>query len=120
MAKKIKTKKRESAKLIFGGDIEIGDTLNIFQKGASPFLGIVIKKNSGGGPSATFTIRGIYSGVGVEKIYPLYSPTIIKIERLKSAKVRRAKLYYLRDKIGKKAELKEKNKKTPKADTKKG
>ena len=94
--------------------LKVGDTITVYQKGQAAFTGVVIKKHAGLSPSATFTVWAILSGVGVEKIYPLHSPLITKIERIKSAQVRRAKLYYLREKVGKKAELKEKTTK-PKA-----
>ena len=61
------------------------------------FEGIILAHRGGAGPSATMTIRKISDGVGVEKIFPLYSPTIVNIELVKQAKVTRAKLYYLRD-----------------------
>ena len=64
----------------------------------APFEGIVIARKHGNEAGGTFTIRKIISGVGVEKIFPVHSPTIEKIEILKKAKVRRAKLYYLREK----------------------
>jgi len=88
--------------------IQPGDTLNIYQKGYSKFSGVVLAKRGKKNPSASFTVRAILSGVAVEKIYPLFSPLITKIERLKKAKTRRAKLYYLREKIGKELKLKEK------------
>ncbi len=72
------------------------------------FEGIVIKISNGQSISGSFTLRKIASGVGVEKTYPLHSPLIAKIERIKSSRVRRAKLYYLRSKIGKKGKLKNK------------
>lgn len=61
------------------------------------FEGIIIAKRGGKGAGATITVRKISHGVGVEKIFPLHLPTILKIEPVKQAKVRRAKLYYLRD-----------------------
>ena len=64
----------------------------------APFEGMVIAKKHGNEPGATFTVRRIISGIGVEKIFPLHSPRIEKIEIIKKAKVRRAKLYYLRTK----------------------
>lgn len=64
----------------------------------SMFEGIVIAKKHGNEAGATFTVRKIVSGIGVEKTFPIYSPTIEKIEIIKRSKVRRAKLYYLREK----------------------
>lgn len=73
------------------------------------FRGVVISRQpkSGKGPSATFTIRKISEGVGVERIFPVHSPFIEKIEIDSSSKVRRSRLYYLRELKGKKARLKE-------------
>ena len=71
------------------------------------FAGTVIAKN-GGGVRESFTVRRISHGVGMEKVFPLHSPAIAKIEHVRSAHVRRAKLYYLRDRTGKKARLRAK------------
>lgn len=73
-----------------------------------PFEGDVIAVR-GGGMSRTFTVRKISSGVGVERIFPINSPKIQKIEVLREGKVRRAKLYYLRNLSGKAARIKSKN-----------
>jgi len=70
------------------------------------FEGIVIARKHGKGISATITVRKEIGGIGVEKIFPIHSPTIEKIEILEKHKVRRAKLYYLRGLKGKKARLK--------------
>lgn len=70
------------------------------------FEGIVIRRR-GSGTSATFTVRKVSFGVGVERTFPLHSPRIEKIEIVKRAKVRRARLYYLRERAGKSARLKE-------------
>ncbi len=71
------------------------------------FEGVVIARN-GGGLSETFTVRKISFGVGVERIFPLHAPIIQKIEVLRRGDVRRAKLYYLRDRVGKATRIKEK------------
>lgn len=71
------------------------------------FAGIVIARK-GSGIHETFTVRRISYGVGVEKVFPLYSPVIEKVETIRKGKVRRAKLYYLRDRVGKAAKVKEK------------
>lgn len=75
------------------------------------FEGLVIGQHRGG-VRATFTVRKVSFGQGVERIFPLHSPTIDKIEVIRSAKVRRAKLYYLRDLRGKAARMKEKKRTT--------
>ena len=71
------------------------------------FQGTVIKRK-GGGTSETFTVRKISGGVGVERIFPLHSPNLTKIEVVRRGRVRRAKLYYLRKRKGKAAKVKEK------------
>ena len=95
--------------------INPGDIIRVHQKikeGAKEriqvFEGIVIKTHRKIGPSATFTVRKISSGIGIERIFVLQSPNIVKIEFKKSSKVRRAKLYYLRNLSGKALRLKEK------------
>ena len=70
------------------------------------FEGIIIAKKHGG-IRETITVRRISYNVGVEKVFPIHSPTIVSFETIRRGKVRRAKLYYLRDKIGKKAKVKE-------------
>ena len=70
------------------------------------FEGYVIARN-GSGISATFTVRKVSFGVGVERTFPVHAPTIAKVERVAIGDVRRAKLYYLRDRIGKAARIKE-------------
>ena len=96
-------------------DIRPGDNVRIHQKikekdkeRIQPFEGIVIARKHGKGISATITVRKVISGVGVEKIFPLHSPIIEKIEILKRGKTRKAKLYYLREAKGEKARLKRK------------
>ncbi len=86
--------------------IKPGDTVRVHQKIQDKgktriqiFEGVVLARKHGTEPGATFTVRKVASGVGVEKIYPLYSPNIDKIEIVKRAKVRRAKLYFIREKV---------------------
>ncbi|MBU1102411.1 50S ribosomal protein L19 [Patescibacteria group bacterium] len=73
-----------------------------------PFEGLIIATKHGRGLDGTFTVRKIAEGVGVERTYPLHSPTIDKIEILKTSDVRRAKLYYMRERFGKSAKMKSK------------
>ena len=91
-----------------------GDTINVGVKvvegsksRVQNFEGVVIAISSGGGMDKTFTVRKISNGVGVERIFPLNSPNIESIKVIKKGKVRRAKLYYLRDLKGKAARIKE-------------
>ena len=87
-------------------DIRAGDTVRIHQKIQEKgktriqiFEGLVLARKHGTEPGATFTVRATLSGVGTEKIFPLYSPLIDKIEVVRRSKVRRAKLYYIREKV---------------------
>jgi|TARA_B100000809_G_scaffold247287_1_gene276156 large subunit ribosomal protein L19 len=73
------------------------------------FEGVVIAISAGGGINKTFTVRKISNGVGVERIFPIHSPNLETIKVLKRGKVRRAKLYYLRNLKGKAARIKERN-----------
>ena len=94
-----------------------GDTISIGVKviegeksRIQQFEGTVIAISSGKGTSKTFTVRKLSNGVGVERIFPFHSPNIDSIKVLKRGKVRRAKLYYLRDRVGKSAKIKERKK----------
>ena len=96
-------------------DLRAGDTVKVYQKikegdkeRIQIFEGVVIARKHGKGINATFTVRKISDGVGVERIFPLHAPFIEKLEITKRAKVKRAKLYYLRNLRGKKAKLKQK------------
>ena len=93
--------------------MEIGDLLKIHLKVTEGtreriqiFEGYLIARD-GGGLTETITVRRVSYGIGVERILPLHSPKIAKIEKVRSGKVRRAKLYYLRDRVGKAARIKE-------------
>jgi len=93
-------------------DIRPGDTVKVYQKikeKIQVFEGLVLAKKHGQGITSTITVRRVIDGIGVEKVFPIHSPTIEKIEILKRGKVRRAKLYYLRKAKGKKARLKKKD-----------
>ena len=94
--------------------VEVGDTVRVHVKvkeGARErvqvFEGTVIAKKHGG-VAETFTVRRISYGVGVERVFPVHSPSIVKVETVRHGYVRRAKLYYLRDRFGKAAKVREK------------
>ena len=94
-------------------DLHVGDTIKVHQRikegnreRIQVFEGIVIKKQ-GGGLNATFTVRRVAYGVGVEKTFLIHSPMVEKVEVVRVGKARRAKLYYLRDRVGKSAKTKE-------------
>ena len=95
-------------------DFNVGDTVRVYGKikegnreRIQVFEGIVLKRQ-GGSSRETFTVRKFSNGIGVEKTWPLHSPNVEKIEVVRYGKVRRAKLYYLRDRVGKAAKVKEK------------
>lgn len=95
-------------------DVRSGDTVRVSQKikegdkfRIQVFEGTVIAKKHGG-VSETFTVRRVAHGCGIERVFPLHSPTVEKVEVVREGKVRRAKLYYLRDRVGKAAKVKSK------------
>ena len=94
-------------------DFHVGDTVKVYGKikegnreRIQVFEGIVLKRQ-GGSNRETFTVRKTSNGIGVEKTWPLHSPNVEKIEIVRRGKVRRAKLNYLRDRVGKRAKVKE-------------
>ena len=94
-------------------DINAGDTVKVFQRfkdgdkeKTQIFEGLVLARKHGNEAGATITVRKMASGVGVEKVFPVHSPMIVKIEVLRQSKVRRSKLNYLRTAKGKRAQLK--------------
>ena len=94
-------------------DFNVGDTVKVYGKikegnreRIQVFEGIVLKRQ-GGGARETFTVRKNSNGVGVEKTWPLHSPNVEKVEVVRRGKVRRAKLTYLRGRVGKRAKVKE-------------
>ena len=94
-------------------EVNIGDTVKVHElikegtrERIQIFEGTVISRR-GGGISETFTVRRVSYGVGVEKTFPIHSPHVQKVEIVRRGKVRRAKLYYLRDRVGKASKVKE-------------
>ncbi len=94
-------------------EFSVGDTIKVYGKikegnreRIQVYEGVVLKRQ-GGGNRETFTVRKTSNGVGVEKTWPLHSPNVEKIEVVRRGKVRRAKLTYLRDRVGKRAKVKE-------------
>ena len=94
-------------------DFRVGDTVKVYGKikegnreRIQVFEGVVLKRQ-GGSNRETFTVRKTSNGIGVEKTWPLHSPNVVDVKVIRSGKVRRAKLYYLRDRVGKAAKVKE-------------
>ena len=94
-------------------DVQIGDTVKVHvwikegeRERIQAFEGTVIAKRHGG-VAETFTVRRTAYGVGVERVFPIHSPFVEKVEIVRKGRVRRAKLYYLRDRVGKAAKVKE-------------
>ncbi len=94
-------------------DFNVGDTVKVYAKvkegnrvRTQIFEGTVLKRQNGGARE-TFTVRKSSNGIGVERTWPVHSPNVEKIEVIRHGKVRRAKLFYLRDRVGKRAKVKE-------------
>jgi large subunit ribosomal protein L19 len=97
------------------GDFAVGDTVDVHtrikegdKERVQVFNGTVIARSGGHGPiNDTFTVRRVVAGEGVERIFPEHSPRVVKVEVVRKGRVRRAKLYYLRDRVGKATKVKE-------------
>ncbi len=105
---------QDSLKANVSEAIQVGNTVRIQVKiregereRLQAFEGIVIARK-GAGVSETFTVRRVSYGVGVERVFPVHSPNVDSVELIRSGKVRRSKLYYLRDRVGKAAKVKQK------------
>ena len=98
------------------GDFAVGDSVKVHcrikegdKERIQTFTGTVISKKAGHGDiNAAFTVRRIVDGIGVERVFPVQSPKVLKVEVVREGRVRRAKLYYLRDRVGKATKVKEK------------
>ena len=95
-------------------ELVVGNNVKVYQRivegsrtRTQMFEGTIIKVQ-GGGIAQTFTVRRVAHGCGIERVFPLHSPTVEKVEIVREGKVRRAKLYYLRDRVGKAAKVKSK------------
>ena len=105
---------QDSLKADVSEAIKVGNTVKVqvrIREGErerlQAFEGIVIARK-GAGVSETFTVRRVSYGVGVERVFPVHSPNVASVELIRSGKVRRSKLYYLRDRVGKAAKIREK------------
>lgn len=95
-------------------DFKAGDTVNVHVKiiegskeRIQQFQGVVIQRKNGNTVGETFTVRKVSGGIGVERIFPLFSPNIAKIEVVRHGKVRRSRIFYQRERFGKSAKIKE-------------
>lgn len=99
--------KAETPKFSIGDTVRVSVNIREGQRERiQMFEGTVIAKR-GSGVSETFTVRRVSYGVGIERVFPLHSPNVVDVKVVRSGKVRRAKLYYLRDRVGKAAKVKE-------------
>ncbi|MCC6142998.1 MAG: 50S ribosomal protein L19 [Candidatus Hydrogenedentes bacterium] len=102
----------------------VGDTVRVHfrivegeKERVQVYEGVCISRKGGTGPNATFTVRRVAFGEGVERVFPLHSPRVEKVQVTREGEVRRAKLYYLRDRVGKAARVKAKSRSTKAAAT---
>ena len=111
MVKKVSDAQKKPAEKI--QPFNVGDTVRVHfrivegeKERIQVFEGVVISRKGGEGPNAKFTVRRVAFGEGVERVFPLHSPRVEKVEVTREGQVRRAKLYYLRDRVGKAARVK--------------
>ena len=99
--------KKDAPEILIGSTVKVHVRIKEGQKyRIQVFEGTVIAKNNSG-IAETFTVRRLSYGVGVERVFPVHSPNVAKVELVRKGKIRRAKLYYLRDRVGKAAKVKE-------------
>ena len=99
--------KKDVPELLIGSTVKVHVRIKEGEKERiQVFEGTIIAKNNSG-IAETFTVRRVSYGVGVERVFPVHSPSVAKVELVRKGKVRRAKLYYLRDRVGKAAKVKE-------------
>ena len=99
--------KKDAPEILIGSTVEVHVRIKEGEKERiQVFEGTVIAKNNSG-IAETFTVRRVSYGVGVERVFPVHSPNVAKVELVRKGKIRRAKLYYLRDRVGKAAKVKE-------------
>lgn len=99
--------KKDAPEILIGSTVKVHVRIKEGEKERiQVFEGTVIAKNNSG-IAETFTVRRVSHGVGVERVFPVHSPNVAKVELVRKGKIRRAKLYYLRDRVGKAAKVKE-------------
>ena len=99
--------KKDAPEILIGSTVKVHVRIKEGEKDRlQVFEGTVIAKNNSG-IAETFTVRRVSYGVGVERVFPVHSPNVAKVELVRKGKIRRAKLYYLRDRVGKAAKVKE-------------
>lgn len=99
--------KKDAPEILIGSTVKVHVRIKESEKERiQVFEGTVIAKNNSG-IAETFTVRRVSYGVGVERVFPVHSPNVAKVELVRKGKIRRAKLYYLRDRVGKAAKVKE-------------
>ena len=99
--------KKDAPEILIGSTVKVHVRIKEGEKERIQiFEGTVIAKNNSG-ISETFTVRRVSYGVGVERVFPVHSPSVAKVDLVRNGRVRRAKLYYLRDRVGKAAKVKE-------------